>query len=126
MDIVENMGSTQVEPTEEPQIYWKGKRLEDLTDEELKERAKNFKNKMKVIYLNIIVEESALREINMILGKPEMDNEAHDKEIKKYLERMFAQDQVEVKLAGIIKYLATRIIDDEPTIMSIFKVHRDS
>ena len=66
MDIVENMGSTQVEPTEEPQIYWKGKRLEDLTDEELKERAKNFKNKMKVIYLNIIVEESALREINMI------------------------------------------------------------
>ena len=110
------MDSTEAKPTEEPQIYWKGKKLEDLTDEELKERAKNFKNKMKVIYLNIIVEESAKREINMIKGKPETDNEEYDKEMKHYLERMFAQDQVEAKLAGIIKYLATRISDDEPTI----------
>ena len=46
--------------------------------------------------------------------------------MKIYLERMFAQDQVEAKLTGIIKYLATRIRDDEPTIMSIFKVHRDA
>ena len=52
----------------------------------------------------------------MIKGKPETDNEEYDKEMKHYLERMFAQDQVEAKLAGIIKYLATRISDDEPTI----------
>ena len=62
----------------------------------------------------------------MIQGVPEMDNDIIDQELREYLGRMHAVDQVEMKLNGIIKFLKKRIDDDEPTIDSIFKVHRDS
>ena len=81
---------------------------------------------MKVIYLNIIVEEAGKRELNMILDKDEMENEEIDTEIKKYLDRMFAKDEIDGKFKKIVDYLAKRIADDEPTINSIFKAHRDS
>ena len=85
-----------VNPTDpKDQIYWRGKKLEDLTDAELSERTKNFKMKMKVIYLNIIVQDASSRELNMIQGKPQIDNDPIDKEIKEYLERMFALDEVD-------------------------------
>ena len=107
-------------------IYWKGKKIEDLTDDELDDRKKSFKMKMKIIFLSIVVEESGKREMNMILGKPDIENDPIDKEIRLYLEKMFAADEVNEKLKGIIDFLKGRIDNDEPTIMSIFKAHRDA
>ena len=78
---------------------------------------------MKCVYISIIVSLVGEREINMILGKAEEVNEAIDKEMKQYLEKMFALDTVELKLQDIIQLIATRIANDEPTVQSILKVY---
>ena len=81
---------------------------------------------MKVLYINIIVKEASLIELYLIHGSPESEYEEEIKECKFYIDRMFPKEQVEEKYKGVIDYLLKRINDDEPTIASIMKAHRDA
>ena len=106
--------------------------IEDEKKElEVQERRKNYKNKMKCIYLSIVIALIGEREINMILASaPDVHKEIAEKmrpddeidtEMKSYLEKMFALDTVEMKLQHIIQLIANRIAADEPTVQSILK-----
>ena len=76
---------------------------------------------MKCVYISILLSLIGEREINMIQNKSEDCNEDIDKEMKQYLEKMFALDTVEMKLMEIIQLISNRIERDEPTVQSILK-----
>lgn len=76
---------------------------------------------MKCVYISILLSLIGEREINMILAKADEVNAEIDKEMKQYLEKMFALDTVEMKLVEIIQLINTRIENNEPTIQSILK-----
>ena len=59
--------------------------------------------KMKCIYISILFELAGEREINMILNKPDEDNEEIDKELKEYLGKIFSLNEVDAKFQNTIE-----------------------